>query len=102
MAASDELTVEIRREGARVAACSGPGEAGACSASPASTTLLCAGAELLVRSAPDDCWHFTVSSTAGGCPLAWLASKAGPPGADGFRGAYVQREGRTRTLAFGR
>ncbi|HET6818379.1 MAG TPA: hypothetical protein VFH66_14220 [Mycobacteriales bacterium] len=75
MAACDGVTVEIWRGHARVASCSGPDDAGGCSAAaPPPVEPLCAGAELLVRTAPDDCWHFTVSSAARGCPLAWLVS----------------------------
>lgn len=98
MVASDELTVEIRREGTRVAACLGPGEADACSAFPISAQLPCAGAELFLRSAPDDCWHFTVPAAARGCPLAWLASKAGSSTRRGFSSASGCRG--ERTLAF--
>jgi hypothetical protein len=84
MAELEEMTVEIWRDGACVASCFGPGKAGQCPAHPSSTPPLCAGAELLVRSAPDDRWLFTVSSVARGCPLAWLVSETGPSTVEGL------------------
>jgi hypothetical protein len=96
VAPRDAVTVEIWRDLARVAVCLGPDETGECSASASSGKPVCAGAELLVRSAPQDCWDFTVSSTARGCPLAWLASQAGQSMSGGFYGARARggRHGR--------
>jgi hypothetical protein len=100
MAPHDAVTVEIWRDRARVAVCLGPDETGECSSSASSVRPVCAGAELLVRSAPQDCWYFTVSSAARGCPLAWLASEADQSMSGGFYGAGAR--GGRHTRVFGR
>ena len=98
MAARDEMSLEIWRDRVPIAACPGPDETGNCSVSAPSVKPVCAGAELLVRSEPEDCWYFTVPPAARGCPLAWLVSKEGQPKPDGFYGGRVRGGRRTRLL----
>lgn len=100
MVPRDEVTVEIWRHHAEVTACTGPDKRGACSIRASSAKAACVGADLVVRSAAEDCWYFTVSPSARGCPLAWLVSDGEASISEGFYGARARRERHARV--FGR